>query len=233
MKHAQLKNFGNDELDYDLRTEQMATMYKSGVTLQEIGNRFSVSRERVRQLLKPTGIDRYAGGGHVRGIEYQRKQQEKLQAAREYRAQVHYGVTAAEYREIRKMGTHLQKHSPLKRYFTKKRNVIRKYGAEAWQLSLNDWWKVWKESGKFEDCGRQADKYTCTRIDLTKPFKAGNVKIVPLQQATGSYWANVTPEQMAAYHRPRKRRKTKTRSLYLLTGRELIKTILKKITALF
>lgn len=48
------------------RTEKMAELYRSGKTLQQIGDMYSVSRERVRQILAPLGFSRESGGSYVR-----------------------------------------------------------------------------------------------------------------------------------------------------------------------
>ena len=48
-----------EEAELDSRTTAMVEMYDKGATLQEIGDQFGLTRERVRQLLKKTGRKGY------------------------------------------------------------------------------------------------------------------------------------------------------------------------------
>ena len=74
MKTEAKKKLSNEERPYDFyhsapkkpkdtsRAESMAEMFKQGKTLQEIGDHFCISRERVRQLLKQVGVSGKDGG---------------------------------------------------------------------------------------------------------------------------------------------------------------------------
>ena len=50
----------------DDRTDAMVTLFTDGATLAEIGQRYGVTRERVRQILAHVGVTRIEGGSHVR-----------------------------------------------------------------------------------------------------------------------------------------------------------------------
>lgn len=50
----------------DSRELEMLGMYKEGNTLQEISDMYGLSGERVRQLIKPYGANRYNGGSSVK-----------------------------------------------------------------------------------------------------------------------------------------------------------------------
>ena len=54
----------------DYRAEKMLEMFKNGSTLQEIGNIYSISRERVRQLLSQCqDYSRNVGGNHRKHLQ--------------------------------------------------------------------------------------------------------------------------------------------------------------------
>ena len=46
----------------DERAERMESLYRSGLTLEEVSLQFNLTRERVRQILKKRGIGRNQGG---------------------------------------------------------------------------------------------------------------------------------------------------------------------------
>jgi transposase len=53
------------------RNEQMAEYYKRGWTLERIGQKYGITRERVRQIVKKQGLTWKDGGqraNHVEGI---------------------------------------------------------------------------------------------------------------------------------------------------------------------
>lgn len=51
------------------RNDRIVEMYKSGATLDSIGSYFSLTRERVRQILNSRGIDRRNIGDHYRAAQ--------------------------------------------------------------------------------------------------------------------------------------------------------------------
>lgn len=61
-----VKDFKNDlyafKSENHTRARDMAEMYTSGSTLQEIGDIYGITRERVRQILSGLGIDKEKGG---------------------------------------------------------------------------------------------------------------------------------------------------------------------------
>ena len=52
--------------DYVKRNHDMADLYRSGLTLQEIGNEYSLTRERVRQIVSALGVSKADGGASKR-----------------------------------------------------------------------------------------------------------------------------------------------------------------------
>lgn len=69
----------------DARIVAIVEQYKAGDTMQVIGNRFGLSRERVRQLLQKHGLSRRDGGAHIRSQARADAAAEAVVAAREER----------------------------------------------------------------------------------------------------------------------------------------------------
>ena len=51
-----------------------------------------------------------------------------------------------------------------------------------WELSFDDWWSIWQESGHWESRGRNADDYCMCRIGDKGSYKVGNVFIAKNRQ---------------------------------------------------
>lgn len=47
----------------------------------------------------------------------------------------------------------------------------------AWQLSFEEWWSIWQESGKWDQRGQGAASYCMCRHEDTGPYAVGNVRI--------------------------------------------------------
>jgi len=46
-----------------------------------------------------------------------------------------------------------------------------------WQLTFEEWWHIWEQSGKYEQRGRGAGKYCMSRIGDVGPYSVNNVVI--------------------------------------------------------
>src|SRR3954462_10338761 len=123
------------------RDEEIRTLFLSGETLQKIGDRFGVSRERVRQILRRIGISSDEGGSHIgvvhRNAERRRRHEEK----REARISETYGCTYAEFLEANegKLAKHLGSFA--QRYKSQKHSAHAR--GVAWRISLPEWKGMW------------------------------------------------------------------------------------------
>lgn len=67
-----------------------------------------------------------------------------------------------------------------KAFHTQRLNALNR--GIAWELTLEEWWAVWMESGKWEQRGRRKGNYVMSRPGDTGPYAVWNVSIVTNQQ---------------------------------------------------
>lgn len=147
------------------RTLQMAALYKSGKTLQEIGDQFGITRERVRQLITVLhGLTRNSGGEHKRSLE----KRAKFEARRNARSLKRWGCNWDQYVAIRDL------KKPTRAYATQRRNAM--WRGIDWELNLWQWWSIWQQSGKWSERGRGQGYVMCRNGDVG-PYAIDNVFI--------------------------------------------------------
>lgn len=149
------------------RAAEMAGLYAGGKTLQEIGEQFGVTRERVRQLLKFSDVTAKCGGASVKAERARAERMAKIDAI--YRAR--FGLPRAEYWAI-----------PAKARLAYSRQKVNaaKRGIE-WALPIADWWEIWVKSGKWEQRGR-GQGYCMGRKGDCGPYSRENVYICTIGQ---------------------------------------------------
>jgi transposase len=147
------------------RAERMASMFRQGLTLTQIGEHFGVTRQRVEQVLRRDfGIKGTDGGANVRAAAKKQAKQARLDAA----SLVRWGMPFEEARQHRRDGSI--------RIFESQRNCAKQRGI-AWHLSFAQWLEVWNLSGKWELRGRGKGRYCMSRIKDSGGYEVGNVHI--------------------------------------------------------
>ena len=148
------------------RAKEMADMYKSGATLQQIGDQFGLTRERVRQLMTGhLGVTGKDGGGAVRRV----RNRARREARRDQKSFAKYGCCWADYVKLRSM------RKPTRAFSMQKRNAKNR-GIE-WNLTLWDWWTIWEASGRWGQRGRRKHEYVMCRLQDAGAYEVGNVYI--------------------------------------------------------
>ncbi len=182
----------------DPRSEPMAAMYKAGKTLEQIGAVYSITRERVRQILKKYhGIVGKDGGGAARASV--RKQ--GREARRNAKFMARYGCSYEDYRSLARISKDMRADgssyykAPLGAYRSQEHNA--KARNIEWCLSLLEWWTIWQESGKWKLRGR-GQGYMMCRFGDEGPYAVGNVYI-----ATGVHNGAVQPNNIYRVSHPR------------------------------
>lgn len=151
----------------DPRVIKMADMYRQGLTLEDIGRQFELTRERVRQLLSKCGITKTDGGGAVR-VQAVRAASVSKARQRQAKQEAKHGVPYDLLQALRSNGA--------TRAFQQQRRTSKTRGI-AFRLSLAEWWAVWQASGKFRLRGRGKGTYCMSRIRDDGPYALGNVHI--------------------------------------------------------
>ena len=65
--------------------------------------------------------------------------------------------------------------TPLGKFMQQRRQA--KQREVAWELTYEEWWAIWQESGKWEQRGRKAGCFAMCRKGDVGPYRAGNVFI--------------------------------------------------------
>lgn len=159
----------------------MAALYRDGSTLQEIGTKYEISRERVRQILtRRFGITKLHGGGAIRSfknidtkIDAAKDRNEKSEA----RIRKTWGMSLADYAaHVAEYGSSYDKGSPLHKFVQHRKNA--NYRGISWEFTFAGWWAVWQESGKWNQRGRGKNGYVMARWgDGDAPYSVGTVYI--------------------------------------------------------
>lgn len=143
----------------------MLALYRQGATLQQIGDRYGISRERVRQVLsKRFGICGEDGGKQAT----RRRFEEAKSAAKDRDSLLRYGCQYSEWKSV---------PSSLKRaYRMQKRSAA--YRGIAFNLTPYEFVRLWRESGKLSQRGRGRDKFCMSRINDSGGYEVGNVQFI-------------------------------------------------------
>jgi hypothetical protein len=177
------------------RNQQMADMYRSGKTLEEIGSQFNISRERVRQCIKDFGLNRDGGGATVRKLLIGKR---RSKYEEDQRFLPYHGCTYAEARKINGGLSISIVGTPSQRFREQKRNAGTR-GIE-WNFTLPEWWRVWQESGKWDQRGR-GQGYCMSRIGDTGAYELGNVEIKTIgENFSESYFKHPWAKRFGGIH---------------------------------
>lgn len=159
---------------------EMVGMYKSGKSLEEVSAEYGITRERVRQILTARGVGRMDGGGTMKCLVKTTDKVDAIRARnerREVRCRAKWGMSLADYQaHVAEYGSTFDPTSPLGKYKQQRNNA--KARGIAWNFTFADWWRVWQESGKWDERGLRKDGYVMARWgDGVVPYSVGTVHI--------------------------------------------------------
>jgi hypothetical protein len=161
--------------------DDMTARFREGQTLEEIGSAYDLSRARVHQILKKSGIDMKSGGAAIRAKKRATEIKEERRDA-DFEKAKKFGLTLEEFLEFkRENGNGIYMNDPesiFYGYMMFKRNQQRHYPTVEFNLSFKEWLDLWNKSG----LERNRSNWMI-RKDRDKPFEKRNMKIVPSSEA--------------------------------------------------
>lgn len=175
------------------RANSMRALYQQGWTLQSIGTKYRLTRERVRQILnKHFGTTAINGGNHIRKL----LRAERMKHQQEKRYRLRFGCTREQLLTI-PVAARLA-------WRTQRRNSARR--GILFELSVMEFWNVWDASGKWSQRGRGAGRFCMSRIDERSGYLVGNVRVID----------NSDNARLARLEKPCVRREKDKQGVYLL-----------------
>jgi DNA-binding CsgD family transcriptional regulator len=178
------------QVENEERNAELERLYRSGVTLDDLGNQFGITRERVRQIMDKRGVPAGAGR-NLRTMERAKQRELQRRSMWDERAMSIYGCSFELAKELNNGLVFSAKRSPARLYIDQRKNSIRR--GIHWEISFPEWMRLWKESGKFELRGRGG--YVMARIGDSGPYKVDNVEIITNSQNTKDSYLVVSAEE--------------------------------------
>lgn len=162
------------------RAAEMEELFRAGKCLEEIGEKYDLTRERVRQILYQRGVARTDGGAYLRGLENALVKQSRRTRWADEKYQAKYGCSFAECLKINN-GVGVSRPGTIAKSFSYQKNSADMRGVP-WKMTLAEYHQVWLDSGKMLERGRGKQKYCMARKGDEGAYEIGNVEIITNQQ---------------------------------------------------
>lgn len=159
-----------NQIEYRARDQEISDLFRSGQTLQAIGDRFLLTRERVRQILERLDVSANDGG---RAFKTRRKREARA-AYLDAISVRRFGCTVAEVRALL-----LEAKEDIRVPYKSQVKLSKKRGIE-WRLTLRLWWEFWRDSGVSDKRGAKrndphAGRFCMCRFGDLGPYEVGNI----------------------------------------------------------
>jgi Sigma-70, region 4 len=156
------------------RDAEIALTFLAGTSMEEIGQKFDLSRERIRQILVSNGVQMESGG-----FARRKKERKQLRDEAAERDCLHRkGCTTA---QLKTVPMEARKQHWQQRRNAKNRNI-------AWSLDLWAWWCIWRDSGHYNERGRNG--YVMARYGDVGGYVPNNVYICTSSQNVKDGYVN-------------------------------------------
>jgi hypothetical protein len=171
------------------RADRMGRLYRTGWTLEQIGQEYGVTRERVRQILRARTAVTSKDGGKAFQARVNRARRER---ERDRRCRAKWGCAWRAYKAI---GLDAKRAYHQQRMNAAARGIL-------WEFTLWSWWQVWRSSGKWGQRGRKRGCYVMARVGDVGSYAPDNVRVVTCTENMNEWRARVgyklAGEQVAA-----------------------------------
>lgn len=172
------------------RDDEIEARFLSQMSICDLADLFGVSRQRIQQILAKRGLTWKDGIRHKRAVVKKGHVRRRGEIMREVRFMRTWGCTresaerlnggVIDYRDL---------HTLAGAYWRTRIHVITHKKA-VWDISFPQFCQL--HAGKSVGTGVHRNAWCFTRIDHTKPYRMGNVCVVPLYlvrhiQMTGKY----------------------------------------------
>lgn len=165
-----------------VRNNQIAEMYRSGISAAKIGPHFNLTMHGVLYLLRRLSVNRSEGGRAVAAQKAAAIRADKNTFKRALMMIERYGARLSAFESFDAAQLAIQR-------FLEQRSRAhqRKIG---WELTFADWWEIWSESGAWARRGREnADSAVMARNFDAGPYSVGNVSIISLSKNLSDSWS--------------------------------------------
>lgn len=154
-------------IDYAINPERdrdIGALFLDGMNMEQIGARYGITRERVRQIL----LARLGLVGKDGGARKVARERSAAQAtAREAAFFAKYGLNKDQYKAAGSEAA--------RAFINARRNATGVLGAE-FKMNFAEWWDMWQGSGLWDRRGRKGGCWL-RRHDRSRPYEIGNVYI--------------------------------------------------------
>jgi len=172
------------------RDESMLDMYKSGETLQEIGTKFNITRERVRQILAACDLTGLDGGIHVKAAAAREKREARKALKREMSTVPYMHCRRSEIEAlIGKIRTLRGKGTITAAYDNQCRSAANR--GIPWDFTFPIWYRMWEESGFLPQRGIGIGKYCMARKNDSGRYSPDNVYFTTCDDNVRDYQASL------------------------------------------
>lgn len=163
----------------DPKALRMAQMYREGKTLAEIGDEFGITRERVRQLIRPL-MTGQKGGRTVRAEKLAKERKEDRLQRQDSRCREEFGC---DYETAIRLNlglhpTHNAHGTRASAYLHQKKAMESLYHGVEYKLTFPQWVEAWGDKIIYKGRG----KWALCRIDPTKGFTIDNVRPMEMRE---------------------------------------------------
>lgn len=147
---------------------------EEGLTMNDIAEKYDMSRERIRQILRDNF--NLSGKDGLARINTKKQHLAERQAADDKFKRKH-GMSKAEFKAIKIQHTIVKNGKEINAvyqgFLNQRANAHR--SKVAFHLNFAQWWKLWNESGFFDQRGQ--GKYGLVRKDSNLPFTLENTQV--------------------------------------------------------